>query len=309
MAVLVVGTLSFDVIGSTTGELRADSLTVPLNSIIAAPGGRGANCAVLLAALGHPVRLVSSVGEDFAGSLYRADLEARGVDAGGLLWSADGTTPRVFVFSNQSDSRVFLYRDRRAERDRDFTEWTREQARQWPHDVLYCTSEIPEANRAALTASSSQTKVFVPGHDILSYARSCMEDCLTLADVLIVNSTECRDLEHLMDLQIPGILDGMAAIIVTRGADGSLIYTADRVTTIASCPTTQVVDTTGAGDAYAAGFVHRIFRSGSLVDAAKIGSATASFVIESPGCQPDLPAFSFIEARAAQCETIFEQTP
>src|ERR1041384_6585225 len=91
---LVIGGLSFDYIGYVDGQLREDSLTVPLENLVRSHGGRGANFAVFARALGCKVRLVSAVGDDFKTSDYHAELKKRDIELGGLYMNQTrrGTT-------------------------------------------------------------------------------------------------------------------------------------------------------------------------------------------------------------------------
>ena len=75
---------------------------------------------------------------------------------------------------------------------------------------------------------------------------------------------------------------------MTRGAAGSVVFGRggqDRVE-VAACPVDRVVDTTGAGDQYAAGFLLGLARGLSLEDAGKLGSLAAAEVIAHWGPRP-----------------------
>jgi sugar/nucleoside kinase (ribokinase family) len=298
--VLAVGTVTFDLIGTTSSILYEGSLTTPLDSMTRAHGGRGANFATALAALQRDVRLVACVGGDFAESAYRHELESRGIDTDGLYWSAESVTPHVFIFGNNKDSRVYQYRDRRPELAADFCEWAADNARRWQHDVLYCTSEVPDANRAALRHSMGRHKVFAPGHDIVQYEPACLEECLELANVLLVNTVECGNLEQRIQRPIESLRRGYYALVVTQGGDGSLVYLPEEVVEVPLCRPRQVVDVTGSGDAFAAGFVHCMIDNDDPVSAARTGSVLSSFVVESPGCQSNVPTPADLSARARE---------
>jgi ribokinase len=70
--------------------------------------------------------------------------------------------------------------------------------------------------------------------------------------------------------------------VVTAGAKGALVYTADGRVSIPAAQA-RVVDTTGGGDSFMAGFLSEYLRSGDPVRAARWGCATAAFVIEATG--------------------------
>jgi adenosine kinase len=74
-------------------------------------------------------------------------------------------------------------------------------------------------------------------------------------------------------------------IIVTRGEMGSIVHTAETKTTIAAAKPRQVVDPTGAGDSYRGGLISGLAKGLSIERCAQMGSACASFCLESYGTQ------------------------
>jgi sugar/nucleoside kinase (ribokinase family) len=110
----------------------------------------------------------------------------------------------------------------------------------------------------------------------------------TSADVVLANEAE---LAALFETQhFDAAADRLAAMVeiaaITRGPDGSVIISgADRVR-VAAVPGVKVVDTTGAGDQYAAGFLLGLARGLSLEDAGKLGSLAAAEVIAHWGPRP-----------------------
>jgi sugar/nucleoside kinase (ribokinase family) len=61
-----------------------------------------------------------------------------------------------------------------------------------------------------------------------------------------------------------------------------------------------IVDTTGAGDAFRAGFYAGLYRKRELRDCARLGAATASFVIEERGSLTNIPSWESVEERASE---------
>jgi sugar/nucleoside kinase (ribokinase family) len=110
----------------------------------------------------------------------------------------------------------------------------------------------------------------------------------TSADVVLANEAELAALFETEDFDAAA--DRLAAMVevaaVTRGPDGSVVVSgADRVK-VAAVPVDKVVDTTGAGDQYAAGFLLGLARSLPLEDAGKLGSLAAAEVIAHWGPRP-----------------------
>jgi adenosine kinase len=72
-------------------------------------------------------------------------------------------------------------------------------------------------------------------------------------------------------------------LIVTRGADGIIIYQKSGETVLPACVPDRFVNPTGAGDVFRAGLLIGLSNGQSLVEAAKFGAAAASFVVEQEG--------------------------
>ena len=75
-------------------------------------------------------------------------------------------------------------------------------------------------------------------------------------------------------------------VAVTAGADGSYVVTPDGTVQVAAEPVERVLDTTGAGDLYAAGFLFGVTTGESLADCARLGSIAAAEVISHVGPRP-----------------------
>ncbi len=89
----------------------------------------------------------------------------------------------------------------------------------------------------------------------------------------------------------------MRAIVVTAGAKGATIYTEAGEWQVPAVPPPQLVDPTGAGDAFTAGFLAGVLRGDSPQTAVQWGVTLASFVIEALGCQTNIPTIDQLQAR------------
>ncbi|WP_372708218.1 adenosine kinase [Brevundimonas sp.] len=118
------------------------------------------------------------------------------------------------------------------------------------------------------------------------------------ADIVLANETELAALFETDDFDAASArLAAMVEIAaVTRGAAGSVVLSGDERVSVAAFPVDKVVDTTGAGDQYAAGFLLGLARGLSLEDAGKLGSLAASEVIAHWGPRP----MTSLEALAKQ---------
>jgi len=84
-------------------------------------------------------------------------------------------------------------------------------------------------------------------------------------------------------------------LCATKGAEGSLIVTADETIEIPAVPVVDVVDTTGAGDQYAAGVLYGLANGMSLYDSGMLGSKAAAEVISHMGARPLRPLSEFLD--------------
>jgi sugar/nucleoside kinase (ribokinase family) len=82
------------------------------------------------------------------------------------------------------------------------------------------------------------------------------------------------------------VRDDLAIAAITCGADGSVIATADGMVRVPAEPVAKVLDTTGAGDLYAAGFLYGYTSGASLPECGRLGSIAAAEVISHVGPRP-----------------------
>ena len=108
------------------------------------------------------------------------------------------------------------------------------------------------------------------------------------ADIVLANEAELTALFETEDFDAAAArLASMVEVAaVTRGADGSVVISGDQRVAVAAFPVEKVIDTTGAGDQYAAGLLLGLARGLSLEDAGKLGSLAASEVIAHWGPRP-----------------------
>lgn len=108
------------------------------------------------------------------------------------------------------------------------------------------------------------------------------------ADILFGNRAELLSLYETdsFDAAVAEVRRHCPLAAITVGADGSVIVTADDVIEVRAHPVRRVVDTTGAGDLYAAGFLHGVAQGRALAECGRLGSIAASEVISHVGPRP-----------------------
>jgi fructokinase len=126
------------------------------------------------------------------------------------------------------------------------------------------------------------------------YSRDVLEASLRLADILKINDEEIGIVASMFGLggddrdACRALIEtfGLKLVILTRGADGSEVITADEVIP-QEVGEVEVIDTVGAGDSFTAAFVVAYLRGDSLAAAQRLASETASYVCSRKGAMPD----------------------
>jgi sugar/nucleoside kinase (ribokinase family) len=118
-------------------------------------------------------------------------------------------------------------------------------------------------------------------------------------DLLFANENEIRALADLPDRDeaIAAIEDKVRVLVVTCGADGALAVEVGRRVSVPVAPIGEIVDTTGAGDLFAAGFLVGQAEGRSIEDSLRIGSITAAEVISHFGARPEADLRKLVDER------------
>ena len=266
--VLVLGSLNLDLVVSVPRH-PAPGETVLGGALRRVFGGKGANQAVAAAAAGAPTALAGRVGDDDAGRAYLARLRALGVDAGRVAVSAGAATGHAIVVVDAAgENAIVVSPGANAEVGAAEAAAAGDLR---PGDVLLLQLELAPGvvAAAARAASAAGARVVL---NLAPYA-DLPADVLALADPVVVN-------EHEHEL-----LRGRGeppSLLVTSGAAGSR-WGSRRV---AAVPVAQVVDTTGAGDAYCGTLAARLALGDEPETAMRAASSAAAQAVTRLGAQP-----------------------
>jgi adenosine kinase len=160
-------------------------------------------------------------------------------------------------------------------------------------EVLVCVSaHDPEAMRAQ-TDECRELKlplVYDPGQQVSNSPAEDLKAGTDAAEVLIVNDYELSVLCDRIGAAQKEIQAKVPALVTTLGKQGSVISgtKAGKPIEVPAAKPDKLVDPTGAGDAYRAGFLYGYLRQWQLRDCGRLGAVLASFIIEQHGTQTEI---------------------
>jgi len=260
-------------------------------------GGTGANVATMAASLGVPTALCSYVGPDFPPE-FRELMSNKGVDLSDLVVVRDQETPTVWIISDQEHNQIaYVYQGPMGSMDRMPVQLEKAKTAQWVHIMTgrpdYYLKVMEECRKAERSISFDPAQEI---HHVWDAPR--FEQAIAMSKAFFCNENELRTALRYLKLEKPEqLLEKVELVVSTQGKKGSLLYTREGVVRVPSVPGCKVVDTTGAGDAFRAGFYAGLYRSRDLVDCATYGSAAASFVIEARGSLTNIPSWDDVLQR------------
>jgi sugar/nucleoside kinase (ribokinase family) len=250
-------------------------------------GGGGFNAARNLARLGHRVTLISPRGGDAEGEAVGIAAEAAGVIDRPFTF-LDRRTPTytailerdgnlVIALADMELYRLFVPRRLQVRQVRDQIEAA---------DFLLTDANLPAETLAAIARTARQHGKPLAGIGISPPKVVRYAGLLELFDYLFINEAEARALagEDVGDFRRwPAILRkaGLKAGVITRGQREVIAWRSEQAATLLPPPLEAIGDVTGAGDGFAAGFMHGVLQGRPLVEAVSMGAASARLALAS----------------------------
>jgi sugar/nucleoside kinase (ribokinase family) len=234
---------------------------IDVDSVYFFPGGGGTNSAATFALQGFKTAFAGGIGDDIAGGQVIEDLKKRKIDTG-LVFKTDKkpTNYSVVLKVEKADRTILVYRGASELIDKDKIAFNKIKKAKW----FYLA---PLSGRAAKTtkcivdfAKKNRIKVALnPGNSQLSLPKKELGDIINKVDILLLNQEEASVLtgidyskEKEIFKKIDDICPGIA--IMTKGGDGVTVSDGKHLFS-APGEKKNIVDNTGAGDAFGSGFV------------------------------------------------------
>ena len=275
-------------------EATARALYEAMGPGVEISGGSAANTVVGVASFGGRAHYVGKVRDDQLGEVFAHDLRSTGVGYTTRAATSGPSTGRCLVLITPDAQRTmhtFLGASSRlGPADVDAELITRGNIL-YLEGYLFDPPEAQEAFRvAAGIAHAAGRKVSLTLSDpfCVDRHRAAFLDLVEHhVDVLLANEAEiCSLYQTDFDTALEGVRGHCEIAAVTRSARGSVVVAHGKVHTIDAHPVQAVVDTTGAGDLYASGFLFGLSRGLDLPTCGRLGSLAAAEVISHVGARP-----------------------
>ena len=276
---------------------RADALYQMMGPAIEASGGSAGNTMAGLASLGGTGAYIGKVRDDLLGQIYRHDITAAGVRFETPAATSGPGTARCLILVTPDGQRTMnTYPGACVElgpADID-PEMVAAARITYLEGYLFDPPSAQEAfRRAAAIAHAAGRQVALSLSDpfCVERHRAAFRDLVEgHIDILFANEVEICSLYETNDFgtAAAAVRGRVAIAALTRSAAGSVIVAAGVEHPVAPAPVARVVDTTGAGDLYASGFLYGLTRDLPLPICGEIGSLCAAEIISHVGARPEV---------------------
>ena len=280
-------------------SIRCDRLAGPGETVIAhdareLPGGKGANQAVAAARLGARVAMVGRVGSDAFADRLLANLEAEGLDVTCVRRTGGCASGLAIVAVDRGgENAITVVPGANGRVSPADVEAAADAIRE--ADVLLLQLEIPLETVQAATRMARDAGTLV----ILdpAPAPAHVPEALLDVDVICPNASEAAALLGRARVSVAEAMDvartlasrGPGTVIVTLGRDGAVCCDRRGRGERVPAPTVRVVDTTAAGDAFAAALGVRLAERAPLAEAVRFACHAGAVAASRPGAQPAMP--------------------
>jgi adenosine kinase len=304
MKLVVTGSIAFDYLMSFPGKftehflpdhLQRISLSFLVDTMDKRRGGCAPNIAYTLALLGERPYLMAVAGQDFGE--YRQWLEAAGVDTSLVRQTPDKFTASFFCSTDADNNQIASF----------YTGAMANAAELSFRTVQDCGLVIISPNDpTAMIQYADECRalkiryIFDPGQQCTRMSGDELKEGLVGAYIVIANDYEFELIRDKTKMNEADVLRQSTALIVTRGEQGSTIYTARGRRDVKAVTPHRIVDPTGVGDAFRGGLMKGLSHETGIEVAAQIGSVAATYALEHLGGQSHTYSWAEFAARYAE---------
>lgn len=288
--IIVSGSLAYDRIMDFPGhfaehilpdKIHAINVCFQVNSMQENFGGTAGNIAYALKMMGEDPFISASIGHDY--QRYFDWLRKNGISTDYIKVVEDEFTAGAYITTDKADNQITGFNSGAMKYSSDL-----ELNRFNPSDTIVIVSpgNLEDMSKYPRICKSRDIDyVFDPGQSLPVLDAKDLIQSIDGCRLLISNDYEMELLMNKTDMDEGDLLERVGAVIVTMGELGSRIYNSDGEIRIPAAKPKQVLDPTGAGDAYRGGLISGLVHDKGIEECARMGSVCASFAVECYGTQ------------------------
>lgn len=291
--VIICGSMAFDTIMVFEGHFKDHILPDRVHALSVSflvpgmrkeYGGCAGNISYNLRLLGGEPIPVATVGDDAAD--YLDYLRGMGIETRWVRVAPGSFTAQCFITNDLADNQITAFHPGAmalsAQNDLSDAPGVWGIVAPDAKDAMFAHAERLAARQVPF--------IFDLGQAMPLFEAADLERMISLAQVITVNDYEATVMEQRIGKSMADIAKTKQAVIVTRGAEGSVLYTEGEKMTIAAARPAAVVDPTGCGDAYRAGLLYGLARGWDWVDNCKLASLMGAIKVAHRGPQNHQPS-------------------
>lgn len=314
-AVLGVGNAIVDVIAKTddatlarngitkggmtlVDEKTADTLYAQMPAAQESSGGSSANSAAIAASLGGAAAFIGKIANDPLGKIFAHDIKAAGVDfETAPLMGGAGTARCLIMVTPDAERSMSTYLGACAElRSEDMDAGMIAQSsvmllEGYLFDKPHAQEAFYEAARIAKAAGTKVALTLSDPNCVTRHHAAFTDFVQNHVDILFANEKEIKAFAKTDDFNTAAdYVQGMCDVaVITRGGKGATLLTPVKTISVAPAKIEKLVDTTGAGDAFAGGFLYGYTHLLALEDCGRLAAFCAGQIISQVGARPLQP--------------------
>jgi adenosine kinase len=290
MDIVITGSVAYDYLMTFPGrfkehiipdKLEAISLSFLVDSLVRRRGGIAPNIAYNLALLGGKPKIFATVGTDF--EEYRQWLESKGIDTTYAKVIEDELTGSFFATTDQVNAQMASFYPGAMAHAAKLSLMELDQK----PDLVVVSPTEPLAMDKYIAECKEQgiPYVYDPSQQLVRISGDTLRNGIEGALALFVNEYEFELVKKMTEMSKSEILHQVDFMVVTLGEQGAMVYHGDETCGVSPVMPKQIIDPTGAGDAFRGGFLTAYSHGWDFQTCAQMGALSATYCLESDGPQ------------------------
>lgn len=290
MKIYISGSMAYDKImdfpGKFSDHILPDKIHIlnvcfTVNGMIEKFGGTAGNIAYSLSLLKTDPIILATIGKDY--KRYYEWLKKNKISAEGIKIINEEFTAGAYITTDKSDNQITGFNPGSMKHP---SEYRFDNVDPKNSIALIAPGNLQDMAEYAKAYKNKNIRYICdPGQSLTAWGKNALTEWINGSMILISNDYELEMIMKITEINKKGLLKLAKMIITTFGEKGSLISTSEYDINVPSAKVSEVLDPTGAGDAYRAGLLKGIVMGKDIETSAKMGAVASTYAIEKYGTQ------------------------